>query len=76
MPDLLHFRRAIGDDVNTAGDGSGSIFLGATVGDSLVSRLQGGVGGGVADCPFSIPQREGVPQSVDGTNDYTGQPDL
>ena len=47
---LLHCWRSSGDGAHAEDDMSGAMFSGETSGESLVSGLQGGAGGGVSVC--------------------------
>ena len=57
MPALLHFWRSLSGDVYTADDVYGSILLGEAAGESLVSVVLVGVGGGFYGRPLVGPSR-------------------
>ena len=60
MSALIHSRWEIRYGVHASDDGSGAIFLGATAGDSFVSKLLGVVGDGVDGCLLSGASLEGA----------------
>ena len=67
MPDLIHCRWALRGGVYTADDVRGFILSGVAAGESFVSGIRVGVGGGVAGKILSGPAWEVSAPSVNNT---------
>ena len=72
MPTLPNCSRTLEVGVDAVYDRHGPILLGAAAGDSLVPRVQDGVGGVVSGSLLPVPEQEVLSPSIGYTVSHIG----